>query len=490
MLTNIIAAIATLDARINTGILMFGVLAIASVCAPADAAADNTLHSPESSALARPAADNYGVADLLDVFQQALQNDSSLRTAQYQRKITRQNRWRALGATLPQVGTYYEYGRIDTGLPARASPAGSSDEPTPARDFSYASESHGISVSQVLFDYRAFSSFREIKSTQAVAASRLLGARAQTILRAVNFYFRQLVAGADVQLAQAELEALTVQLTRAKLRLDLGADSKISVQQIQARHDQARARAIIANNDYLNARNQLWALTQNYYDHLASAKEKPPLHSYSPGQIDHWIRTALTTNPQVTEALAKSEQARYHRRRINANYWPRINFNYSYGLQNISGTDQFEALFPEGTNSRASIRIDFPLFTGGDSIAQSRIAAYEFQSSRENEQMIRRQVENEVVQLWNNHNALRAALDAREAALVSSATSLDLVQQGQALGSNSTSDVLDSVRDHYRARRDFVVAIYDYLYNQARFEAATGRLSTQTIMRLNSYLQP
>ena len=425
--------------------------------------------------------------DLLEVYQRALHNDPALRSAQYQPKIAKQNQRRALGATLPQVGSFYQYSYTDIHQSAKPGFAGGSI--TPATDIHFYSENSGVSVDQVLFDIRAFIAFRELNYGYDIAEGHLNATRLQSVLNAVNAYFRQLLASADVRLANAELEALSVQLKAAKLRLELGADSRISVQQIQARHDQADARAIIARNDLLNSQNQLWAITLKRYDHLAFAKSKPPRHDYQPKDVAHWVRLALGQNPDVASALARTEQSRMSRRRVNGNYMPRATIRYLYGQQSVSGSDRLEATFSEGVNQSVSLRVDFPLFSGGGNIAQSRIASYEYQANRENEQLMRRRIENEVVQLWNSHNALRAALDAREAALLSATSSLELVRKGKELGNNSTSDLLNSVSEQYQAERDFVAAIYDYLFNQARFEATVGILSTETIMRLNSHLQ-
>ena len=79
-------------------------------------------------------------------------------------------------------------------------------------------------------------------------------------------------------------------------------------------------------------------------------------------------------------------------------------------------------------------------------------------------------------------NALRQALD-------SSNIALEATQAGFEVGTRTSVDVLISLRETFRAQRDYAGARYDYLINTLKLRQAAGILRDQDLVDINRWLE-
>jgi outer membrane protein len=73
--------------------------------------------------------------------------------------------------------------------------------------------------------------------------------------------------------------------------------------------------------------------------------------------------------------------------------------------------------------------------------------------------------------------------------LASTATALEATEAGFNVGTRTSIDVLISLRETFRAQRDYARSRYDYLINILKLEQATGLLSLDDLEAINAWLE-
>ncbi|MGO1296716.1 MAG: TolC family protein, partial [Vibrio sp.] len=89
----------------------------------------------------------------------------------------------------------------------------------------------------------------------------------------------------------------------------------------------------------------------------------------------------------------------------------------------------------------------------------------------------------------NNINASVGAVNAYQQSLVSAKSALKATQAGFEVGTRTIVDVLDSTRRLYNAKKNLADARYDYIINVLKLRKATGTLSEQDILDINTGLK-
>ena len=77
---------------------------------------------------------------------------------------------------------------------------------------------------------------------------------------------------------------------------------------------------------------------------------------------------------------------------------------------------------------------------------------------------------------------------ALKQALESSNIAFEATQAGFEVGTRTSVDVLISLRETYRARRDYASSRYDYLIDNLRLKQAAGILQEDDIFEINRWL--
>ncbi|MDH3448517.1 MAG: TolC family protein, partial [Gammaproteobacteria bacterium] len=75
-------------------------------------------------------------------------------------------------------------------------------------------------------------------------------------------------------------------------------------------------------------------------------------------------------------------------------------------------------------------------------------------------------------------------------ALDSSNIALEATQAGFEVGTRTSVDVLVSLRETYRAQRDYASSRYDFLLNNLRLKQAAGILQEDDLFAINQWLVP
>jgi outer membrane protein len=416
-------------------------------------------------------------ADLLDIYQTALKNDTVYQAAVSTRLSTREALPQSVAALLPSINGQAtlssNYQNITQAPPDN--PLGISRFP---------SRGYSISIKQPLLDIGDWMAVKQA-SNSSKQADAILGAAAQSLIyRVASTYFQVLLAQDNLHLAQAEKAANAKQLDQAQKRVRVGIDTVTTLYEAQAAYDKSLAAEITAQNALRNSEETLRQLTGQTYSDLSRFKKGLPLLSPQPANIEQWIRTATTYNLNLMASRYGLEAARENIKIKASGHLPTVNLVGSYGRDN--GLNM-------GTTNRNSavvgLQLDVPLFSGGRVSSNTRKAEYDFQTASANLDNTYRQVVVATRQKYNDVLADISKIKAERQAIKSAQLSLDSTQESFKAGTRTIVDVLLAQQNLYDAKRNAANDQMTYLLDSLLLKQEAGTLKPDDLQQINQWLQ-
>lgn len=413
-------------------------------------------------------------ADLLEIYQQARNNDPQLRAAEATRNANYEAVPLAESGLLPTVSASgsVNYNAQDV----LGSTAGSFND-------DYGTGNVGVRVVHPLFRKDRLIKRDQADAQVVQADAQYSQAEQGLMLRTVQAYFAVLAAQDDLIFAQAEKKAIERQLDQAQQRFDVGLVAITDVHEAKARYDQARAGEISAANGLDNAREALREIIGQPADSLARVKDQVPMSPPDPAQLDAWSDTAQQNNPGLLVARQATEIARKEIEVRRAGNYATLDLVGSYAMArsgSVSGTD---------ANSAAiGLELAIPIYTGGGVAASTRQAEYQLVASQERLDQERRAVDKLVRNAYRGVQSAISRVEALAAAQVSAKSALEATEAGFDVGTRTLVDVLNGQRDLFRAKRDYAQSRYDYMLNTLTLFQAAGTLNQDDLSLVNGWL--
>jgi outer membrane protein len=412
--------------------------------------------------------------DLVTVYGLALQNDAELMIAESNYLAAVQALPLARSGRKPQIslnasGTTRESDNSETG------------------DNDSETVGYSLNLTQSLYDTEIQGDIDVAEASTAAELARLKAVRQDLILRVAETYFGILAAGDNVEFAYAERTAIARQLEQAQKRFEVGLIAITDVQEAQARFDTAEAGAILAENILDNAFESLVVITaDSSVKKLAPLGDELMLSLPDPMIAEPWVLLALENNLDLIAAQQDLNAARYERDKNARSGYPTLDLTASYA-DNDFNDDEFRGDYDQ-EDVIVGLELQVPLYTGGRISAEQAQAESNFVSAKNTlllqTRLARQQSRTaylDVVSGISQVRALKQALDSSNIALAAT-------QAGFDVGTRTSVDVLLSLRETYRAERDYARSRYDYLLNKLRLKQAAGILKEDDLFDINRWL--
>ncbi|HRH88231.1 MAG TPA: TolC family outer membrane protein [Rubrivivax sp.] len=325
------------------------------------------------------------------------------------------------------------------------------------------------------------------QAQRALIASRaeLESAEQDLIIRLSQAYFDVLAGKDDVALAKTNKTYILEQLASAKRNFEVGTATITDTREAQSRADLATAQEIAAENALLNRRIALAYLVGRRDVEPLPLATPVVLPTVMPANVEEWVTVADTLHPQVTRARAALEVAKLEIDKAKAGELPTIDAVASVGANKATG----DSIIPGTTRSASvGVELNWPLYTGG--AVQNRIketVSLE-QRSREEFESARRTVAQNTRVAYFGVQSGEALVKALEAAESSSRLSLEATQLGYKVGVRVNIDVLNAQTQLFQTQRDLFKSRYDVLVNSLRLRQASGQLTPNDLLAVNSLL--
>jgi outer membrane protein len=460
-----------------------------------------------------------GAADLLAVYQRALQNDPQLREAEATRLAALEAKPQALAALLPQISANGNVSRerdkgstnttqavslptctstsTSQGIPC--APAGSSNTTFESFPFSGTVETtthhYSLDLKQNLFRWDNWVALQKADSQVAQAEADYQAAQQDLMARVAQAYFNVLGAQDQLDAQEVALTSVTRQMEQAEARYQIGLIAVTDVEEARASHDSTAAAVIAAKRSLASMQEALRQITGDTFDFLARPVEPFELANPDPLSEDRWVDLALQQNLSLVSSRLGADIAREDVSSARGGHYPSLDLVASGGKLKTDGTDTFNDGSPAGgttldqTQRSIGLQLTFPIYSGGGVSSQVRQAVYRHRAAKERLERVARQTEHDARDAYLGVLSEISRVKALRRAAESNMTSLHATESGYEAGTRTAVDVLQARQQWVQAQTDYARSRYDYMLNVIKLQQAAGTLSEQNLQRLNALLK-
>jgi len=421
--------------------------------------------------------------NILDIYNEALENDPTFRAAEYSYLSDKQIVVQGRAALLPSITisgstNWNEYYQNDI------------------LQQDYNSFSKSARVSQPLFRLDTWFNFKRSKSLTDAAEADFAYEQQNLLLRTAELYFGVLRAIDNLNAAISEEKAIKKQLDQAQQRYEVGLSAITGVQEAQLAYDLSKAARINNEGNLFSAREALNALIGREIFSLDELGESLKISSPYPNSKEEWVKLALENNYQLKAAHLRKNAAKSNARSAASDRLPKIDI---VGSGSESETNQFNyegfsingqgIPVPAVTGRRNyAIQLSMPIFQGGAVYSKRKQAYAQYNEADENTLFAERRIIQEVRSQFSNVVTLVANVTAQQQAVTSATSALEATQVGYKVGTRNVVDLLQAEKNLYSAEKNLANAKYDYILANLRLALAAGTIDPSDIVEINNLL--
>lgn len=415
--------------------------------------------------------------DLLTIYEQALQADPQLQSANVKVDIGAAQKGQALGQMLPQVsasGNWSENRQTNIGE-------------RQTQSSSFKGTRYYVSLNQSLVDFAKFWEWRRASKVEDQYAAEAIEAHNQLMFNVVERYFNELEAEDQLYFAKTEKLAVQKQLEQVEKQYAKQMLKITDLYAVEARLDQIIAAEILAESKRVTAQQSLRELTGVNPAELNKLRDVVDYQEIE-GDLQQWIDMAQSQNPAISAKQIAIEAAKNNVTVQQSKFLPVADLQLNYydtntGFQNINlggATVQTEV---------AAINVTVPIFSGGTTTHQMFEAKHRLQLSRNDNESAIRAITKETSDAFLSANANARHIKAAQKALDSAGKSREAMERGFSYGVVTISDVIKAQQDEFSAKKDFSQAKYNYIKNRIRFMHAIGSIAEENLQEINGWLE-
>jgi len=414
---------------------------------------------------------------LLELYQQAVQNDPQLKIAESDVLANRQLRPQAEAALAPQVS-----------LGANVSESFNQSDWLFGDNTEATSANYNLSLSYALYRRNLNIAIEQTDSVVAQTEAAYESQKQGLMVRLASAFFDILSAQDNVSFARSTKEAFERQLDQAQKRFEVGLIAITDVQESQAGYDLAVADEILAKNQVDNAVEALREITGSYHQLSQTLSEEIELVSPDPADIDEWTNIALQHNPQIAAAKQAIDTSLTEIKKQRAAHLPTVDLVAQHSYRDRLRGDNDPTGTTTGTDNSVGIQVGYLLFEGGGIRARVREAQQRHTQSLDQLMQVNRTVQRQTRNAYLNVESSISRIKAAKQALTSTETALEAVQIGYEVGTRTSVDVLNARRDLLQAQRDYANSRYAYVLNTLSLKQAAGLIAMDDLEKINQWL--
>ena len=411
-------------------------------------------------------------ATLENFFTAAINYSPQLRIAEENLNISGARKRAANGALLPQVN-------------ANASISDNRRNEGNLRQ-EFDGERYSLQLTQALFNWQAFAARKQAHYIEDQTEAEYYYELAFLLTDVADKYFNVLQAQDALDSLASEIEAVTTQLAQLQSLYDRQLTQITDLYRGQAslaavRSEQLQLEAELAlNQEALRSVSGLDVAELFQLDDMA---EIPTLEN----SVQYYVQQSRQRNQQIQ---AREYALRAARERISERkgaYMPRVSF--------IAQRQDSDLGFDNSPMRRTDttfigLDISIPIYAGGsnraalsEAISQRSIAESELRA-------VRLEAGERVRSAYLQVQSSEARTEAARFLVESTALAAEAMQQGFEFGTVTSVDVLNALRDQYRAERDLQQTRYEHIKYLLLLKRETGTLDAEDMLEVGSWLTP
>ncbi|WP_439124953.1 MAG: TolC family outer membrane protein [Pseudomonas rhizophila] len=340
-------------------------------------------------------------------------------------------------------------------------------------------------LNQVIYDPQVWRSYQKYIELARQSEYESDDTQVQASIDLSERYFAVLAAEDELALVRSELDATERNLKRTHALYARKMAMVTDVLDLEARVDALRADEIEASNEVEVSRQAMSELVGRDIREPLKRMAGNPAFSLPAQAQDHWVQTALESNPAL---LAREHSIRAAEAAIGearAGHMPRLGLNLTAQRSDIGYEG---ALTPRSDNLVASLDLQVPLYSGGSTRARVSSSENDKEVAEQELEALRRQVITQTRTAYLGVTTGLSRIKATQRALESAEKSRIGTEKAFGYGVKNAVDVLDSIKEEFRARRDFNQSQYKFVTSLLVLHRWSGRLGEEDIRRVNEWL--
>lgn len=309
----------------------------------------------------------------------------------------------------------------------------------------------GVTASQLIFDGGA--TFARIKSAKArtVESARTIDARINELaLAALSAYHDVAVHQAILSLGSDYVAHHEKLLADVKERERAGAGARADVLRAEARLAGARSRVAQIKESARIADVRF----AEYFKAAPEMLRLPSYESVAVGSREEAITLALSKNPIVAAAAARTQSVDAEKRAAKASRLPEVRASVTgSSFDVLNGAEDYDV--------RAGVNMRYDLFAGGGRSAAISSAKSAAEQQRAEEERVRLEVERDAAIAFERREAAGEKLDALESALVANNEARSMVAERFRASRGDLLDVIQAESDWFEAGVAYLAGLAD-----------------------------
>ena len=418
--------------------------------------------------------DSTGIAGttLEDFFSAAIEYSPQLKIAEERLNIGSARTSAAKGQLLPQL---------------RAN-ASRSDNRRNAlgQEQTFDGERYSITLTQVLFNWQAFSARNEASLLEDQFEAEYFGELAFLLTDVAEKYFDVLLASDALNSIASEFDAVSNQLDQIQSMYDRQLAQITDLYQAQASLAAVEAQQLQLQTELAMRREALRSASgveSGDLYRLSDETNIPPLEN----SINYWVQQAEENNHQIRarEYAVEAADKRIDQRR--GAYMPQVNFI----VQRQDSDVGFDNRPQDRTdNTYIGLDVTIPLYAGGSNRAGVREATSQRRIAESELRQVQLQANERVRSAYLQVQSAETMIEAARKLLESTELTSTAMQRGFELGAVTNVDVLNALRDQFRAERDLQRTRYDHVKFLLLLKREAGQLSADDMLEVGGWLEP
>ncbi|QUI60904.1 TolC family protein [Wolbachia endosymbiont of Ostrinia scapulalis] len=384
--------------------------------------------------------------DLEEAISKAIKNSSKIKSRFYQYKSAeKQLKSSGLAGFLPDINLQYNFDsnfNIINGLQ---------------------NSGKRLTLSQRIIDGGGtFATFSRSNHLLKAAKIRFQQSKQEVALRAVKAYVNVLQKAEILKLGEHKERVSLEHLSAMKERFSLGEVTNAEVLFAKAKFSSSISKRVDAEGELKLANIAYYHLIGEDADNLHETNGKLP----SIPELNECLQLAKTNNLSLKAAIYKKRAAGMEVIAESSKWLPSLNLSASknFGKDNIKLDTLLE-------NVNVVFTLDIPIFKRGVNVFGVSRAKMDAKQSTYDYYEAVKNIEQAVINAWNNVLTAKAIIKASQEAEKAAALALEGVEQEVNLHLKSTTDLLDTEDELFKARSDliqaksnYVISVYNLLF--------------------------
>jgi outer membrane protein len=351
----------------------------------------------------------------------------------------------------------------------------------------YNNKSNSVTLTQYLYNKTAWETWQKSKSVTRQRGEQAEDAHAEATVELAKRYFVALAADDELELVQAERRATQKNLDRVTMMFAQQMAKITDKLDLQARVDFLAAQEVEARNQVQVSRESLSELVGRPITERLSRVRNDVALEAPPRPLANYVAQAIDANPLLKSYEYGAEAANAAVREGKGGHYPQVSLNLSAQRSDV-GYDNTQT--PRSDSYVASVGISLPLYSGGSTSARVRGLYNDQLAAEQDLEGVRRQVVKETTTSYLTAQAAVEKIRANRNALSSAQQSSIAAQKAFAYGVVNAVDVLTSVQNEFKARRDLLKSQYDFITNLFMLNRWSGQLNQESVDSVNVWLSP